>query len=89
MSQGRVMSQDRSVVSEALDIAQLKLMSGVVRSFFSNLRRFTQIQLYVAGRLLLVLPTIFSSRCGASSRCDAALAIYTRNVRLFDMIRTY
>jgi hypothetical protein len=49
MSQGRVMSQDRSVVSEALDIAQLKLRSGVVRSFFSNLRRFTQIQLYGAG----------------------------------------
>jgi hypothetical protein len=49
MSQGRVMSQDRSVVSEALDIAQLKLMSGVVRSFLSNLRRFTQIELCATG----------------------------------------
>jgi hypothetical protein len=43
------MSQDRSVISEALDIAQLKLMSGVVRSICSNLRRFTQIQLYKMG----------------------------------------
>jgi hypothetical protein len=44
-----VMSQDRSVISEAPDIAQLKLMSGVVRSFFSNMQRFTQIQLYATG----------------------------------------
>jgi hypothetical protein len=45
MSQDRVMSQVRSFVRDAPHIAQLKLMSGFVRSFFSNLRRFTQIQL--------------------------------------------
>jgi hypothetical protein len=40
-----VMSQVRSFVPEAPHIAQLKLMRRFVRSFFSNLRRFTQIQL--------------------------------------------
>jgi hypothetical protein len=49
MSQDRVMSQVRSFVRDAPHIAQLKLMRGFVRSFFSNLRRFTQIQLLVAG----------------------------------------
>jgi hypothetical protein len=38
------MSHVRSFVREAPHIAQLKLMSGVIRSFFSNPRRFTQIQ---------------------------------------------
>jgi hypothetical protein len=38
------MSQVRGFVREAPHIAQLKLMSGVIRSFFSNPRRFKQIQ---------------------------------------------
>ena len=83
------MSQDRSVVSEALDIAQLKLMSGVVRSFLSNPRRFTQIQLCATGlnfvgpddNLYLALRWTVAIRRGAGGSHQKRAP--------FDMIRTY